>query len=122
MLIDSLDQSLTLRIQLLSILGVCCLVGLIVYFIRKQYLKAGYSLIWFFTSLILLILTVFSNLLFAFSKAVGIFYTPAALFLILIVGLLLISIHYSVTLSKHEKRIKELAQELALLKSKKTKK
>jgi hypothetical protein len=63
----------------------------------------------------MIIFSVLARLLDVFSRAIGIAYAPAALFFILIAGLIVLSIHFSVLLSKYDRRIKELAQEHALL-------
>ncbi|MCH7951724.1 DUF2304 domain-containing protein [Patescibacteria group bacterium] len=112
-----LDNSLTLRTQLFSIVGSILLLLIIINLIRREYLKEGYSLLWLLMGGLVLIFSLFNELLFSFSNFIGIDYAPAALFLVLIIGLMLISMHFSVAISKHEKRIKELAQENALLKS-----
>lgn len=111
-----IDTSFTFRVQFLSILGSIFLLLFIIQLIRKEYLKEGYSLLWFFIASLLLIFSVFSNLLFQFSSFIGIYYAPMTLVLIILFGLILILMHFSVLLSKHEKRIKELSQENALLK------
>lgn len=113
---DIFDESLTLKVQIFAIIGSILLLLLILQLIRKEYLKPGYALLWVFTSLLLLVLSVYSKGLFLLSNAIGIYYAPAALFLVLLIGLLLVCMHFSVTLSKHQKQIKTLAQELAILK------
>jgi len=109
-----IDTSLTQRIQSISILGSLILIFFVIYLIRHERLKAGYSIIWFFVSLSLIFLSLFSNILFKFANFVGIYYVPAALFLVLSTGLIFLSIHYSVIISKQETQIKHLTQEIAL--------
>lgn len=112
---DNIDTSLTREVRLLAIAGSILLLLFIVDLIRKERLKEGYSLLWFLTAFILLVFSVFSNFLFSLSQFIGIYYAPATLFLLLIISLLLISVHFSTVISRHEKRIKELSQENALL-------
>lgn len=112
----TIDQTLHPRIQLLAGFGSLFLLLLVIWLIRKERLKEGYSIVWFVTGFVMLIFSLFSNLLFRFSSLAGIYYAPAALFSILLLGNLLVSIHFSTILSRHEKRIKELAQEVGLLK------
>lgn len=114
-MIDSLDTSLTNKIQSISILGSFLLLVFIIYLIRKEKLREGYAIIWLAVVFLLLIFSGFTNLLYKFADLLGIYYVPAALFLVLVVGLILLSIHYSVIITAQEKRIKELAQEISLM-------
>ena len=111
-----LNETLTPRMQKLSILGSAVVLLLIINLIRKEYIRPGYAIIWCVTGVFLFILSLFSPLLFYFSSLIGIDYAPAAIFLVLLGGLLLISIHFSILVSKYERQIKDLAQEISLLK------
>lgn len=102
--------------RLMAIASSISLLLLIVQLIRLGKLREGYSILWFLLAGLVLIFSIFTDLLFGFSKLIGIFYAPATLFLILIANLMLISIHYSMVISKHERKLKTLAQEIALLK------
>lgn len=106
------------RAQEISILGSLVLLFIVAYLVRKGYLKSGYSIVWFFIAVSIFIMSLFTDVLFWFSKITGIDYAPAAIFSVLIVGIILIAIHFSVIVSKHERKIKKLAQENALLKEK----
>lgn len=115
---DLIDTSITFRVQFFAIIGSLVLFLLIINLIRRENLKEGYSIFWIFISLVMLIFSLFSNVLFRFSELIGIYYAPTALVLILLLGMLLILIHYSVVISNHDKKIKDLAQENGLLKQK----
>lgn len=107
--------ALQLEVQDIALLGSVVLLLVIINLIRRERLKEGYSIVWFLIGLVIVLFAAFESLLDVFAKFVGIFYAPAALFLILITGLLLISINFSVLISKYDRRIRELAQEGALL-------
>lgn len=113
-----IDTSFTFRVQALAVLGSVLLLLFIIHLIKKEYLREGYSLLWFFIAIVLLVFSVFSNLLFKFSDLIGIYYAPMTLVLIFLFGLILIVIHFSVLISRYEKQIKELSQEVGLLKNK----
>lgn len=113
---EFIDQTISLSARFFAVLGSISLLFLILKLIIGGHLKVGYSLLWLFLVGLTLIFSVFSELLFFFSQVIGIFYAPASLFLIAISNLLLISVHYSVALTKQERKVKELAQELALVK------
>lgn len=103
------------RVQLVAVGGSILLMVIVVRLIQKEQLKEGYSIIWFLVGLAMIIFSVLARLLDVFARVIGIAYAPAALFFILIAGLIILSIHFSVLLSKYDRRIKELAQEHALL-------
>jgi len=117
MLISILSGTIPLRIQVLSIIGSLLLLGVIINLIRHEKLKEGYSIIWFLVGIAMVTFSALAGLLDVFATSIGIAYSPAALFLILIGGLIMLSIHFSVLVSKHDHRYRELAQEQALLRA-----
>jgi hypothetical protein len=74
------------------------LIGLAVFLVelvRRRQLKEKYSLLWFATVTVLAVLTLKRSWLGSLANAVGIYYPPSALFLVLVGFLLLIQVHYS---------------------------
>ena len=116
MLISFFSGSIPLRIQILSIISSLLLLGFVINLIKREKLKEGYSIIWFFICSSLVIFSLFAGLLDSFASLVGISYAPAALFIILAGGLLLLGLHFSVLISNQDRRLRELTQEHALLK------
>lgn len=114
---DILSGTIPTRIQLFALAGSVLLLAIIINLIRREKLKEGYSIIWFLVGIAMVIFSALAGLLDIFANSVGIAYSPAALFLIMIGGLILLSIHFSVLVSKHDRRYRELAQELALLRA-----
>jgi hypothetical protein len=112
-----MDNVQTIRIQILAIIGSLLLIGFILELIRRKRLREEFSILWLALSLVFLVLSVFRGLLDKFSYAIGIGYPPAALFLILILGLMFILIHFSVAISKLKETQKKLAQDLGLLRA-----
>ena len=106
------------KARLIAIIGTIILTIIIIWLIKKGYLKAGYSLLWFLMIGAIFILSISESALFLLSTSLGVYYAPAALFAVLFVILILISIHFSIVTSRHEQRINKLAQEIALLKKK----
>lgn len=111
-----IEGQITQRVQFFSLLGSIFLLLLIIQLIRKGYLKAGYSILWFLVAGAMIVLSLSANLLLKLAEFIGVFYAPAALFLVLLVGVILMAIHFSTIFTKQEKRIKKLTQEIALLK------
>jgi hypothetical protein len=103
------------RIQILAVIGSGLLIIFILELIRRKRLKEEFSVLWLGMGIIFLVISLFRKLLDKFSMLVGIGYPPAALFLILIMGLTVILIHFSVAISELKEANKKLAQELGLL-------
>jgi hypothetical protein len=106
------------RIQYVAIFGSLIFFIFILELIRKRRIKEAYSLLWLLFGLAFIILSIFRNLLNKISWFLGIAYPPAALFLVSIVAFLFILIQFSVVISNQNDKIKELSQELGLLKLK----
>ena len=103
------------RVELIAILGTLILLGFIVELVRRRKLAEGYSLLWLLTGGVLLILAMWRELLHTFAEAVGVFYPPAALFLVGFIFFLLILLQFSVIISQLSQRNKRLAQQISLL-------
>lgn len=102
-------------VKILAIAGSATLLFLIFELIRRGKLKERYSLLWLFSGIVLLVLSLSRSLLEYFSRLVGIYYPPSLLFLIAFVFLLFITMHFSVVISGLTEKNKKLAQQIALL-------
>ena len=102
-------------LKILAIVGSGTVLLLVVELIRRGRLKERYSLLWLFAGGVLLVLSSSRNILDYISNLVGIYYPPSFLFLLAFLFLLLITLHFSVTISGLSEKNKRLAQELALL-------
>jgi len=104
------------RVTILAIGAAAALLLYILEMVRRRKLREEYSILWLFGSVVILILSVKKDWLEWASKAAGIFYPPSFLFLVGILFVVLILIHFSITISKLHQMNKKMAQELALLK------
>ncbi|MGO9016302.1 MAG: DUF2304 domain-containing protein [Dissulfurispiraceae bacterium] len=86
--------------------------------IRRSHLKERYSLIWLAASIVLISFSVSRNLLSLISNMIGIYYPPSFLFLLAIVFLLVLLLHFSTIISLLDVKNNRLAQELGLLQTK----
>jgi hypothetical protein len=117
-LIKSLSGGLGFQVQLVGILGSLLLLGIIISLVRNRRLREEHSLLWILTGIVLFLLSLVRPLLDVLSHWMGIYYPPAALFLIGFGFTLLILMYFSVLVSDLTDRNKRLAQEIALLKQK----
>lgn len=102
-------------VKILAIAGSATLLVLVLELIRRGRLKERYSLLWLFSGIVLLVLSLSRSLLEYFSRLIGIYYPPSLLFLIAFVFLLLITLHFSAVISGLSEKNKRLTQDIALL-------
>jgi hypothetical protein len=112
-----MDNVQIVRIQILAVVGSVGLILFILELIRRRRLREEFAILWLAMGAVFLCLSIFRGLLDKFSYLIGIGYPPAALFLILIMGLMLILIHFSTAISELKETQKKLVQEIGLLKA-----
>lgn len=102
-----------------AILSVSASVILLLYtleMVRRRKLREEYSILWLAGGVVMLIFSLKQDWLKWASDAAGIYYPPSFLFLIGMLFILLILIHFSITISRLYHMNKRMAQDLALLK------
>lgn len=100
------------------ILGVAASVIALVFIlelVRQRRLREEYSLLWLATAIVLLVLSLSRPLLDVLATAMGIFYPPSALFVVAVIFVLLILLHFSTVITRLTQENKEIAQQVALL-------
>lgn len=88
---------------------------LVVQLVRRRSLREDYALLWLAGGAVLLIFSLKRDLLDTLATFVGIAYAPSLLLVGAIFLGFLLSMHFSVALSRLAEQNKRLAQELALL-------
>ncbi len=83
--------------------------------IRRRRLDEGYALLWLGCGLLFLGFSIWRKALDYLAEIVGIYYPPAALLLLLILGLIMVMIQFSVVITRQRHQIKALTQRLGLL-------
>jgi hypothetical protein len=84
--------------------------------VRQRKLHEDYSLLWLATAIILILLSLSRPLLDSFATLLGVItYPPAALFLVAIIFMLFILLHYATVLTRLARENKEVAQQMAIL-------
>ncbi len=102
-------------VQLVSIGISAALLITVIELVRRAQLTEEYSFIWIACSVALLILSLWRNLLHLAASALGVHYPPALLLLALTFFVVLVSLYFSVVVSRHRKEIERLVEEVALL-------
>ncbi len=103
------------RVLALAITFVCLL--LIARQVRRRQMRATYLVVWTSLCVVVIPFIAIPGAIDQVSSWIGIYYPPATAFLLAIIVLFLISIHFSRQLTRLEERTRILAEELALLRS-----
>ena len=104
------------RIQIIAVLGSGVILAVVFGLIRQRKLREEYALLWLGASILLIIMSLWRDLLETVARFTGVAYPPSVLFLAAIVLGFLLAMHFSVSLSRLANQNKRLTQELALLK------
>lgn len=89
--------------------------GVIFELVRRKHLLERFALLWLAAGIFILVLAIWRGLLTDLSNAVGIFYPPATLFGLGFLFVLLMLLHFSITISRLSDQNKILAQRVAML-------
>jgi len=108
-------------IQYVAITGSIVFIASVLFLISRRKLREEFSLLWLFFGFVFLVLSIWRRSLDIIASFLGIAYAPAAIFLILIIGIIAILIHFSIAISGLTERVKTLVQEVGLLKEKREK-
>ncbi|MBN1130353.1 MAG: DUF2304 domain-containing protein, partial [Chitinispirillaceae bacterium] len=90
----------TTRIQYFAIAGSALLLIFIITLARTGRIRIPYSLLWLAVGAVFLVVSIWRDALDSLARLVGVAYPPAALFLILVIGIFCILIHFSVVISR----------------------
>jgi hypothetical protein len=114
-----MEDIVPLKIQILSILGSLLFLAFIARLILKGKLREEYSVIWIACTAFLLFFSIWRDGLEKIAGLLGVYYAPSLIFLFGFFAIILFLVHLSMVASRQHRQLKELAQELALLKGQK---
>ena len=89
----------------------------IVELVRRRHLKEEYALLWVLTSVAMVLLASWYALIEWLTHLIGAVTPTTTLFIFALFFLLLISVHYSVVISRLTRQVHRLTQELAILRA-----
>ncbi|RMF98393.1 MAG: DUF2304 domain-containing protein [Candidatus Schekmanbacteria bacterium] len=90
---------------------------IIIELVRRRKLREEYSVLWIITGITIIILSIWYKLLLFITKLIGAVVPTSTLFLFSLLFLILISLHFSVKISMLTDKLKEVSQEIALLRA-----
>jgi hypothetical protein len=102
-------------VQLVSICVSAGLLVAVIELVRRRTLTEEYSFIWIICASALLGLSLWRNVLELAASALGVHYPPAVLLLVLTLFVVIVSLYFSVVVSRQRKQIERLVEEMALL-------
>jgi hypothetical protein len=102
-------------VQLFAALASLLLLGIVIELIRSRKLRERYALLWLATAGVILLFAAWRSGLHHLSDALGIAYPPNALFVLALLFVLVLLLHFSTVISKLSDRSTTLTQQLALL-------
>ena len=108
-----LSPLLSQRVEVVVLAVIVC--GLIFELVRRKRLMERYAILWLVAGVTVLVLGLWQGLLTTLAHAVGIYYPPSALFAVVFVFVLVMLVHFSMSVSRLSDENKILAQRLALL-------
>ena len=103
--------------RFLAVAIAAALVLVVLWLVRRQHLRAEHAPIWMLVALGILAVSVSPSLLRGLTQVLGAWTPSSALFFLGLLFLIAICLSYAVRLSQAGVRIKNLAQEVALLRS-----
>lgn len=113
-----MENVISYRLQIIAIIIALMFMFFIFRLISKGKLREEYSFIWIVCTALLLLFSIWRDGLDVIAKLLGIYYAPSLIFLGAIFAIVVFLVHLSVVNSKQHQQIKDLAQEMALLKEK----
>ncbi len=103
------------KVQIIFLIGLLGLLSIVLELVRRKKLQEKYSLLWLLTIVVLLVLSLWKDSLRLIAKVLGIEIPSNALFVVGLVFILAILLHFSVVISSSSRKHKELAQQFAIL-------
>jgi hypothetical protein len=101
--------------QIAAIVVSVALLVLVLELVRRRRLTEEYSLLWFVCATALLVFSVWRDALHLAARLLGVHYPPAVLILVLVLFVFVVSLYFSVVVSRQRQQIEHLVEELALM-------
>lgn len=106
-----------MNIFVLSIVFCLFFLGFVIEMIRRRRISERYSLLWLFLGFVMLLFSLFPSLLNKISQAMGVVYGTSLLFFFGFLFSIIFILHLTTVITKLDRKMTRLTQELALLKS-----
>jgi hypothetical protein len=102
-------------VQVVAVSTSAMLLIVVLELVRRRRLREEYSFLWLACASALLVLSLWRGVLHVAARALGVYYPPALLLLVLILFVFVASLHFAVVVSRQRQQIEALVEEMALL-------
>jgi hypothetical protein len=106
---------ITWNLRIIGIVGSLALLALILELVRRRQLKEEYTVLWVITSVVLLLLAAWAGLLASLTSLIGASSQASTLYFFGLIFVVFLLMHFSVRVSRLERRVLAMMQEIALL-------
>jgi hypothetical protein len=101
--------------KIFAIVASLLIMVVVVELVRRRKLREEYSWLWLLTGAVIVALVIWYDLLVSLTHLIGAIAPTTTLFIFGLLFLMLISLHYSIQISTLSHQVKELSQQLAIL-------
>ena len=108
---------MTLQQQLFAILASFSIFCTILMLIKNKRLKEEYSWLWLFTGFLIIVMALWYDALIFLTRLIGAVTPTTTIFIFAIFFLITVCLHFAIKISALTDQVKNLAQELSILKS-----
>ena len=112
-----MHEILPVRIQIASFIGSIAFLVFIGRVIVRGKLREEYAIVWLVCTVFLLIFSFWRDGLNVVAGMLGVYYPPSLVFLGAIFAIVIFLVHLSIVASRLQQQLKDITQELALLKN-----
>lgn len=102
--------------KVFAIIASFLIMAIVVELVRRRKLREEYSWLWLITGMVIILLVIWYDLLVFLTRLIGAIAPTTTLFIFGLLFLMIISLHYSIQISQLSQQVKEMAQQLTLLK------
>jgi len=110
-----MPAAMSIRVKIVALMISIGMMLLIIELVRRRKLREEYSWLWLLTGSVIIVLMMWFGLLKWTTHLIGAIKPSSAIFFFAFLFLFIISLHFSVVISKLTDQVKELAQRNALL-------
>lgn len=108
-----------LNLKIIALTFIALIITIITLFVKNKRISIKYSIVWYLSSLVLLLLVMFPSLLRFFADLLKIQVASNMIFAFIIGFLFIITMSLSIIVSEQKEQIRLLIQEVSLLKKRK---
>ncbi len=101
--------------KIFAVIASFLIMAIVIELVRRRKLREEYSWLWLLTGAVIVVLVIWYDLLVIVTRLIGAIAPTTTLFIFGLLFLMLISLHYSIQISKLSYQVKEMGQQLALL-------